>query len=58
MNERELSLFAYRTHREVRRVLASTPPSEAPDRVEDTIYDAFLVVDNDARRTTRREFTE
>ena len=50
MNERELSLFAYQTRREIQRILASTPPREAPDRAEDVILGAFLVVKNDTRQ--------
>jgi hypothetical protein len=56
MTERELSLFAYQTRREVFRILASATPSEAPARVEDIIHDAFRQIDSDAHRAVHREY--
>ena len=56
MTERELSLFAYRTRCAVLHILATTPPNEAPARVEDIIHDAFRQIDSDAHRAVHREY--
>jgi hypothetical protein len=56
MNDRELSLFAYQTRREIQRIFASTPPREAPGRIEDVAYDALDEVERGTRRALRREY--
>jgi hypothetical protein len=57
MTERELSLFAYRTRCAVLHILATTPPNEAPDRVEDIIHGAFCKIETDTRRAVHREYS-
>ena len=56
MNERELSLLAYRVCREILRVIATTRPSEIRGRIEDVIHDALVELADRIRRACRREY--
>jgi hypothetical protein len=51
----DLSYRAYQLRCEIQRVLASTPPGEAPDRIEDVAHDALDKLAGDFRRARRRE---
>ena len=54
----KLSLRAYQICCEIQRVLPYPLPREVCDRIEDVVHDAFVVIVDDTRRATRREFTE
>jgi hypothetical protein len=58
MNERELSLLAYRVCREILRVIATTRPSEIRSRIEDVIHDALVEFRDAIRRVVRREHAD
>jgi hypothetical protein len=54
----KLSYRAYQLRCEIQRILATTPPSEAPDRIEDVSHDALAALADDIRCAHRRECTE
>jgi len=49
-----LSYRAYQLRCEIQRILAETPPSEGPGRIEDVVHDAL----DEPGANVRREFTE
>jgi hypothetical protein len=50
-----LSHRAYEVRREIQRILANTPPSEVPGRIEDVVGDALDELADNFRRARRRE---
>jgi hypothetical protein len=56
MTECKLSYRAYELRREIQRILASTPPREVSDRIEDTIHAALAEIERGTRRALRREY--
>jgi hypothetical protein len=54
----KLSLRAYQICCEIQRVLPYPLSIEDRARMEDVVHDAFVVIVDDIRRATRREFTE
>jgi hypothetical protein len=53
----DLSRRAYELRREIQRILAETPPSEAPGRIEDVVGDALDEHGANVRRALRREYS-
>jgi hypothetical protein len=46
---------AFRLRREIQHIIASTPHSEIPGRIEDVVHDAFAELADNTRRAVRRE---
>jgi hypothetical protein len=54
----KLSLRAYEVRRGIQHILATAPPHEIPDRIEDVVYDALAELERGTRRALRREYAE
>jgi hypothetical protein len=47
---------AFRLRCEIERILATTPPTEAPGRIEDILFAALTDLADGVRRAVRREY--